>query len=219
MEELLNQSHDEGCYGILWHALYRPDGIRTEAKIIDEGFALLLAEELSRHYPTEAEAIRRQLQSWVDFRILSQTFCLCIDISRSDHGNQVVKKCEEETRIMERMLLKHYESLLGENGVNDQIIGRLWTDLFLDLCIGQELDLVVNEQGTFNEHKQPARSRLVWWTRIDEQYAKITLRVAAEADQNHVSCLTINITGDLISKLGSQGIFFPTVTLAAIYSC
>ena len=59
---------------------------------------------------------------------------------------------------------------------------------FLDLCIGRELDLLVNEHG------QRAGSRLVWWIRIDEQWVKIKLRVATEAEPSPERCLTIDIT-------------------------
>jgi hypothetical protein len=68
--------------------------------------------------------------------------------------------------MLGRMLLEDHESR-SEDNADDQLINRLRTDLFLDLCIGRELDLLVNEHG------QPARSRLVWWIRIDEQWVKI----------------------------------------------
>jgi hypothetical protein len=211
-------SQQSRYYGVLWHAFYQPDGIRTEAKIIDEDFALFLAQGLSRHYQTEPEAIRPTLQSWTDFGTLRRMFCLWIEISTMDKNGetyQVVKKCEEETRMCGRMLLEDYEFRLKGNKAGDQMIAQLRIDLFLDLCIGREVDLLVDGREWSNEHGQLARSRLVWWIRIDDQAAKLILRGAAKADLNRERSLIVNTTGDIISELGSKGIFFPSTTLTA----
>jgi hypothetical protein len=64
-------SEGDGYYGILWHAFYRSDDIRTEAKIIHRGFALFLARELPPCYQDKAAALLGpDLQSWVELGIL-----------------------------------------------------------------------------------------------------------------------------------------------------
>jgi hypothetical protein len=215
---LPTQSEDDGYYGILWHAFYMDDGIRTEARIINKGFALLLAQELSRYYQTEVEVQVRKLQSWVEFGRLRRMFCWWIDKSRMNKDSkiyQAVKQCEEETTMHGNVLLEDYESRLKGDKAGDPMIARLRTDLFLDLCIGKELDVLIDGNGMVNKHGQLARSRLVWWIKIDDQSAILTIRGAAEAVLNQERSLTVNITGDIISKLRSQGIFFHGTTLTS----
>jgi hypothetical protein len=124
--QLPQEDEQDGYQGILWQASYRPDGIRTEAKIIHEGFAQLLAQELVPYFKTEpslspkAEVLAEDLKSWVELGRLRQTFNLWIDKSRMNKDGeiyQVVRKCEEETTTLGRKVLERYEALMdGRNG-------------------------------------------------------------------------------------------------------
>jgi len=94
------------------------------------------------------------------------------------------------------------------DGAGDKTIAWLRTNLFLDLALGNDLDLLFGEQGRAGAHGQPSRYRLDGWTRIDDQSAELKLRSAMQANPNPDRSLTVDIAGDIISKLRSQGISF-----------
>jgi hypothetical protein len=96
---------------------------------------------------------------------------------------------------------------MGDKAV-DEMVARLRSDLFLDLFTGEELDLLVDGQVLVNEVGQPARFRLEWWARIDDQSAKLKLKGAVQAGPNQDKWLIVDTTGNIINKLESQGIFF-----------
>ena|SRR5947209_232381 len=87
----------------------------------------------------------------------------------------------------------------------NKAIARLLTNLFLYLSLGSELDLLVDEQGKVDAHGQFSRYRLAGWTRIDDQSAELKLRKAVQESPNPHRPLTVDITGDIIGKLRSQG--------------
>lgn len=204
------QTGDDGYYGILWHAFYKADGISIEASIIDKELALSMAQALSRCHRTEVKAELWRLQCWVDFGRLRHMFCWWVDMSsmnKDTYTYRAVKQCREEAVMLGKVLLEDYDFHLTGDMAGDPTITRLRTDLFLDLCIGKELVLLDDK------NPQMARSRLVWWTRIDDESAILTIRGAAEATPSQEKSLTVYITGDIVSKLGSQGIFLPSTTL------
>jgi hypothetical protein len=210
-----------GYQGVLWHAFHGPGNIGTEAGIIDEDFARLLAQELAPYYKTDlspshktkAEALARDLQSWVELGELRRMFYRWIDKSRMNQISnmyQVVKKCEKKTRDLGRELLEGYEFLMhGDRPIDDaKTIARLRTNLFLDLSIGEEFDFFVDGQRVVKEHDRPAKLRLEWWVRINDQSANFRVRGAVQTNPKEKRWLTVNITGEIISTLASQGIFF-----------
>ena len=71
-------------------------------------------------------------------------------MDRGDKICQAVKKCKEETMMDGKMVLGKCESRMKK-------IAQLWIDLFLDLPLDNELDLLVDEQGKVNEHGQLSR--------------------------------------------------------------
>jgi hypothetical protein len=206
----INDQETEYC-DILWTFFYCVDRIATQAKIINKQFALVLAQELSSYYNTEATALARDFQSWVDLGTLHRMFYSFVTNSRTDKDGkiyQVVKKCEEETAVHGKMVLEDYKLRMNGDRAGDKTIAGLRANLFLDLSLGNELDLFVDEQGKFDAHGRSARYRLEWWTRIDDQFAELKLRSTVQASPNPNRSLTVDITGDIISRLGSQGIFF-----------
>jgi hypothetical protein len=78
-------------------------------------------------------------------------------------------------------------------------IAPLRTDLFLDLSVGKKLDLV-DGVGTISQYY------LERWERVDEQYAELKLVYLEGACQE--KWFRVNVTGEIISNLRSQGIFF-----------
>jgi hypothetical protein len=71
-------------------------------------------------------------------------FCLWIDgstMNSHDKTYQAVKKCEEETQIYGRKVLENDGTCMKRNKAGDKMMAQLRTDLFLDLCIGQEVGL------------------------------------------------------------------------------
>lgn len=214
--KLPQPTEDGGYYGVLWHSFYRPDGIRTEARIIEEGFAQMLAQELSRYQRIDAGALARELQSWGELGKLRRTFCLWLEISTTNYEAetyQAVKKCAEETQTYGRMVLENYETNVKADKAGDPTIIKWRTDLFLDLCIGQEVDLLNCGQGITHTYGQLTKSCLQWWTRIDDKFAELTFRGANAAGLTHKRTFTIEIAGDITNKLRAQGIFFRHATL------
>jgi hypothetical protein len=217
--QLPQPSEDDGYYGILWHAFYRPDDIRTEAKIIHEGFALVLAQRLSPYYLAKAVALLGpNLQSWVELRTLRRAFYLWISKSKVREGDEIyeaVKKCEEETTSVGGKLLQQYEFRMNEDKADNEMIARLRTELFFDLSVGKELDLLVDACRMVNGSGRPVKSRLERWNWTDERCVKLKLRDTMGAGQNRGRWLIIDIMGDIISSLGSQGVFLHAKTLSS----
>jgi hypothetical protein len=206
----INDKETEYC-DILWTFFYCVDRTTTQAKIINKKFAFVLAQELSPYYKTEARALARNFQSWVDLGTLHRMFYLFVTNSKIDRDGkiyQVVKKCEEETVAHGKMVLEDYKLRMNGDGAGDKAIARLRTNLFLDLSLGNELDLFVDEQGKIDGHRRSSRYRLDGWTRIGDQSAELRLRSAVQESPNPDRSLTVDITEDIISKLRSQGIFF-----------
>ena len=58
------------------------------------------------------------------------------------------------------------------------------------------------------EHDRPAKLRLEWWVRINDQSANFRVRGAVQANPIEKRWLTVYMTGEIISTLESQGIFF-----------
>jgi hypothetical protein len=206
----INDKETEYC-DILWTFFYCVDRTTTQAKIIDKKFALVLAQELSPYYKTKARALARDFQSWVDLGTLHRMFYLFVTNSKMDREGkiyQVVKKCEEETVVHGKMVLEDYKLRMSGDRADDKVIARLRTNLFLDLSLGNELDLFVDEQGKIDGHRRSARYRLDGWTRIDDWSAELKLRSAVQGGPNLDRSLTVDITEDIIGKLRSQGIFF-----------
>jgi hypothetical protein len=209
--ELSVKDKETGYCDVLWTFFYCVDGTTTQAKIINKKFALVLARELSPYYKTKGRALARDFQSWVDLGTLHRMLYLFVKKTRMDKDGkiyQAVKKCEEETAVHGMMVLEDYEFRMNGDRAGDQSIARLRTNLFLDLSLGYELDLLVDEQGKVDAHGQSSRYRLAGWTRIDDQSAELKLRSAVQASPNPHRSLTVDITGDIIGKLRSQGIFF-----------
>ena len=209
--ELSVKDKETGYCDVLWTFFYCADRTTTQAKIVNKKFALVLARELSPYYQSKAKTLAREFQSWVDLGTLHRMFYLFVRKTRMDKDSkiyQVVKKCEEETAVHGKMVLEDYKFRLMGDGAGDKTIVRLRTNLFLDLALGNELDLLVDEQGKVGVHGQPSRYRLDGWTRIDDQSVELKLRSAMQASANPDRSLTVDITGDIIGKLRSQGIFF-----------
>jgi hypothetical protein len=207
-ELLINDKETEYC-DILWTFFYCVDRTTTQAKIINKKFALVLAQELSPYYKTKASALARDFQSWVDLGTLHRMFYTFVTNSRMDRDGkiyQAVKKCEEETAVHGKMVLEDYKLRLNEDRAGDQTIAGLRTNLFLDLSLGNELDLFVDEQGKIDAHRRSSRYRLNGWTRIDDRFAELKLRSVVQASPDR--SLTVDITEDIVTKLRSQGIFF-----------
>ena len=205
----INDKETEYC-DILWTFFYCVDRTTTQAKIINKKFALVLAQELSPYYKTEARALARNFQSWVDLGTLHRMFYLFVTNSKMDRDGkiyQVVKKCEEETAVHGKMVLEDYKLRMSGDRAGDKAIARLRTNLFLDLSLGNELDLFIDEQGRIGGHRRSLRYRLDGWTRIDDQSAELKLRSAVQGGPNADRSLTVDITEDIISKLRFQGIF------------
>jgi hypothetical protein len=216
--QLPQEGRRTGYQGILWHAFYGPGDIGTEAKIINEDFALVLAQGLSPYHQTKAAALLgSDLQSWVELGTLRRTFRWWIDKSVHKGGKtyQAVKKCEQETTNYGRRLLEEYESRMNGDKAGDKTIAQLRINLFLDLCVGKEVNLVIGGHGMVKESEQPARSRLEWWIQIDEQSVQLELRDMVGAGPNQQRLIAINTTGAIISELGGlQGIFFHEKTVS-----
>jgi hypothetical protein len=209
--ELSVKDKETGYCDVLWTFFYCADRTTTQAKIVNKKFALVLARELSPYYQSKAKTLAREFQSWVDLGTLHRMFYLFVRKTRMDKDSkiyQVVKKCEEETAVHGKMVLEDYKFRLMGDGAGDKTIVRLRTNLFLDLALGNDLDLLVDEQGKVGAHGQPSRYRLDGWTRIDDQSVELKLRSAMQASPNPDRSLTVDITGDIIGKLRSQGIFF-----------
>jgi hypothetical protein len=206
----INDKETEYC-DILWTFFYCVDRTTTQAKIIDKKFALVLAQELSPYYKAKARALARDFQSWVDLGTLHRMFYLFVTNSKMDREGKiykVVKKCEEETAVHGKMVLEDYKLRMNGDRAGDKAIARLRTNLYLDLSLGNELDLFVDEQGKIDGHRRSSRYRLDGWTRIDDWSAELKLGSAVQGGPNPDRSLTVDITEDIISKLRSQGIFF-----------
>ena len=209
--ELSVKDKGTGYCDVLWTFFYCADRTTTQAKIVNKKFALVLARELSPYYKPKAKALAREFQSWVDLGTLHRMFYLFVRKARMNKDSkiyQVVKKCEEETAVHGKMVLEDYKFRMMGDRAGDKTVARLRTNLFLDLSLGNDLDLLVDEQGKVGAHGQPSRYRLDGWARIDDQSAELKLRSAMQASPNPDRSLTVDITGDIIGKLRSQGILF-----------
>jgi hypothetical protein len=209
--ELSVNDKQSGYCDVLWTFFYCADRTTTQAKIINKKFALVLARELSPYYKPKAKTLAREFQSWVGLGTLHRMFYLFVRKTRMDKDSktyQVVKKCEEETAAHGKMVLEDYKFRMMGDRAGDKTIARLRANLFLDLSLGNDLDLLVDKQGKVGAHGQPSRYRLDGWTRIDDQSAELELRSAMQASPNPDRSLTVDVAGDIIGKLRSQGIFF-----------
>jgi hypothetical protein len=165
-----------------------------------------LTKDLSSYYQTTPEMLRRGLQSGVELGRLRRMLYLWIVKSKSDKDRDTykgVEKCEKETRHWAEVVLKEYKSRMDV----DKKFTRLRTDLFLDLSIGKEMDLVDGDK-TISGDGRPAKRSLERWERVDEQNAALKLRDVEGAYPTQVTWVTVNVTGEIISQLESQGIFF-----------
>jgi hypothetical protein len=205
------EGKETGYCDVLWTFFYCADRTTTQAKILDKKFALVLARELSPYYKTKAKALAWKFQSWVDLGTLHRMLYLFVRKTRMDKDceiYQVVKKCKEATAVHGKAVLGDYKFRMMGDGAGDKTIARLRANLFLDLALGNELDLLIDKQGKVGAHAQPSRYRLDEWTRIDDQSAELKLSSAIRASPNADRSLTVAITGDIIGKLRSQGICF-----------
>jgi hypothetical protein len=135
---------------------------------------------------------------------------LYVEKSRTDKDGEVyraVKKCDEEAVEYGKTLLEDYESRMEGDKAGDETITRLRTDLFLNLYLGNELDLLIDEQGKV----EYGQYRLDWWKRIDGQSAELDFRSVSQANPNPGRSVTADIAGDIIDKLRSQGIIVKTL--------
>jgi hypothetical protein len=64
---------------------------------------------------------------------------------------------------------------------------------------GEELDLFIDGYGLANEDGQSPR--LEWWGRLDEESAALEVRDTVGVGRQ----LIVNVTGEIISKLETQG--------------
>jgi hypothetical protein len=202
--------------------LYGIDDPTTEVRIIDGQFAAVLALVLHPYYTkepslfrkTNAETVARDLQSWVSPGRLRRAFYMYLEKSRTDKDEkiyQAVEKCDEEIVEYGKTVLEDYESRLEGDKAGDETVIQLRTELFLNLYLGNELDLLVGEQERIDKCGQPSRYRLEWWKRLDGRFAILELRSSLGVD-SPTRLVTVSIAGDIISELESQGIVVTTLT-------
>jgi hypothetical protein len=109
--------------------------------------------------------------------------------------------------IWGRRVLEEYESGVNCHNADGKTIARLWTDLFLDLSLGKEFDHYID--GC----RQPVRSRLQWWVRLNNSFVDLRVTDGVEAGLNPGGWHEVNIAGNVISQLEAQGMFFHGNTL------
>lgn len=195
-----------GYANLLWQSFSSMDGLKAEARILNEDFANFLALRLSTILQkNKMEEIKKELCEWHaagHLRALLWAWLYLTGVRQEDQGFHVVKQCEEEIFAAAKDVLKKFHA--DKTTIDTSLRGNLidvYNESRLHLLIGKDFHIFCssNSETVIRSH------RLDWWKRCDSdtRYANLVLR-----SEFHFP-VTIDMSADMTTQLRNIAIYPP----------